>query len=81
MRSVLGDKVVVPEGKKVVNFSRLIAHNPSAAYLFETVEGRDFTVEDLASLLLERYDVDESTAKEDAKAIAKEWINAGIVEE
>ena len=35
----------------------------------------------LTDMLLDKYDVDEKTAAQDAAELASKWIEAGIVEE
>lgn len=73
--------IVTGEGVAQINFNKMISLNSSAAYLWEAVEGKEFTVEDLANLLLEKYEVEESIARNDAEALAKAWVEAGIVAE
>ena len=73
--------IVVGEDVEQVNFNRMIALNQSAAYLWRSVDGKDFTVEDLCELLLDEYEVDEATALADSKAIAAKWIEAGVIEQ
>lgn len=81
MRPLGKQFIIVPEGLGVVNYNKIISLNSSAAYLWESVAGKDFTVEDLKNLLLEKYDVSEEQAASDAAALAQSWINAGIVTE
>jgi len=64
-----------------VNFNKMISLNASAAYLWNAVVGKEFSVEDLANLLTDQYEVDKETALRDSKAIAEKWIEAGIVSE
>jgi hypothetical protein len=59
----------------------MISLNSTAAYLWRSVEGREFSADDLTALLLEEYDVDEATASKDALAIVNKWIEIGLVEE
>ena len=78
----LGDEFIITgEGPAQVNFNKMISLNSTAAYLWRSVEGKEFSVEDLTSLLLEEYDVDEATASKDALAIVNKWIEIGLVEE
>lgn len=78
----LGDEFIITgEGPAQVNFNKMISLNSTAAYLWRSVEGREFSVEDLTALLLEEYDVDEATASKDALAIVNKWIEIGLVEE
>lgn len=81
LRTLVGEHIVTGEGLKQINFNKIVSLNESAAYLWEKVEGKEFTVKTLTDLLLEKYEVDEKTASEDAAALAKSWIEAGIVEE
>lgn len=78
----LGDEFIITgEGPAQVNFNKMISLNSTAAYLWKSVEGKEFSVEDLTALLLEEYDVDEATASKDALAIARKWVEIGLVEE
>lgn len=82
LRNVCGEQIIVAEGKENIDFSNIISMNESSAYLWKIVQQREsFTVEDLADLLLEEYDVDRDTALSDAKTLAGQWVTAGIVEE
>ena len=80
LRTICGEHVVVGEGLAQVNFNKMLSLNSSAAYLWESVTGREFTVEDLTSLLTEKYDVPADKAAEDAAKVAEIWIREGVVE-
>ena len=79
LRNVCGENIIVAEGVDNIDFSRIISLNESAAYLWKKVQDKDFTAEDLISLLLDEYDVDEQTAKQDAETLLKQWQEAEIV--
>lgn len=81
MRSLGTDYIIVPEGLGLVNFNKMLALNSSAAYLWENIAGKEFSVEDLSRLLTDKYDVETEIADRDAAAIAKSWIDAGVVEQ
>ena len=80
LRSLLGEFIVVGEGLAQVNFNKMLSLNESAAYLWKGVEGKDFTLEDLTALLLEKYDVSAERAAEDAAKVAEIWIREGVAE-
>ena len=80
LRTICGQNVVSGEGTANVNFSKLVSLNDSAAYLYKKVEGKEFTPETLADLLLEEYDVDRETALKDAEALCAQWKEIGIAE-
>lgn len=71
--------IITAESVKQINFNKMISLNESAAYLWKSVDGKDFCPEDLADLLVERYEIDRETALKDSEAIAAKWLEAGIV--
>lgn len=79
LRTVCGEKIIVAEGKENIDFSNIIVLNESAAYLWEKVSDNEFTAEEMAKWLTEEYDIDEETAKRDANTLAKQWMEAGII--
>lgn len=81
MRTLGTDHIVLPEGAEVINFNKMIALNPTAAYLWESLEGKDFTVADMTALLLEKYEVEEEVASKDAAKLAETWISAGVIDQ
>ena len=80
LRTICGQNVVSGEGTSQVNFSKLVSLNDTAAYLFKAVQGREFTAETLADLLLSEYEVDRETALKDAENLCAQWKGIGIAE-
>ena len=80
LRTICGQNVVSGEGTSQVNFSKLVSLNETAAYLFKAVQGREFTAETLANLLLDAYEVDRETALKDAESLCAQWKEIGIAE-
>ena len=81
LRTICGEHVVVGEGLAQVNYNKLISLNNSAAWLWEQVQGRDFSVEDLASLLQERYEVSAEQALADSSKLLRVWQEQNLVTE
>lgn len=73
--------IITAENIKQIDFNKMISLNESAAYLWKSVADKDFTAEDLAALLEERYEIDHETALRDSEAIAAKWLEVGIVAE
>ena len=67
LRTICGENIIVAEGVENIDFSRIISMNESAAFLWKNIQGTDFDAEKLTKLLLEEYEVDESTARGDAQ--------------
>lgn len=80
LRDICGEKIIVPEGKENIDFNNLICPNETSAFLWEQVQGKEFTASDLARLLTAEYEVGEATALTDSEYIMQQWKSAGIAE-
>ena len=87
IREVCGEQIIVAEGVENLDFTNIISMNESSAFLWNSVQDKVFTIDDLADLLVDNYVIDENTpldrerAKKDAQAMLDKWVEAGIVEE
>lgn len=81
LRPLGRDFIVTGEGVDRVDFSKVVSMNATAAYLWEQIQGRDFTPEDLVSLLTAKYDVDPAQARVDVDNLLDRWRQAALVEE
>lgn len=80
LRSLAGCFIVTGDGRSPVDFSKVISLNETAAYLWNEVKDKEFTVDDLTALLTARYEVDEATAQADAQKLTDTWREAGLLE-
>lgn len=81
LRTIGGESVLLYEGVGGVDFGKLITLNSSALYLWERLQPVDeFDEHTVASLLLQRYDVSQEVAKNDAVLLCEVWKKADIVE-
>lgn len=80
LRDVCGEFIIVAFGEENIDFTSIINLNESAAMLWNSVQGTDFTAQTLADLLCQEYDVDADTARHDAEDIAARWREVGLVE-
>jgi len=81
LRSLGNEYILVGEGLEVVNFSRMISLNESAAFLWKEVEGKEFDADTLVNLLTENYDIGSEIAQKDVEALLKSWAAAGVIED
>lgn len=79
LRTICGENIIVAEGIENIDFSRIISMNESAAYLWQHIQGADFDADTLTKLLLEEYDIDEATARQDATQLIAKWQEADII--
>lgn len=80
LRKVCDENIIISHGIENVNFTKVITLNETAAYLWNEVSDKDFTVGELVDLLLKEYEVDKETATADVKNLVDSWKNAGLVE-
>ena len=81
LRQICGEYVVVGEGLAQVNFNKMLSLNETAAFIWESIKGKEFTKEDLVKLLLDRYEVSEERAAEDIDKLLAVWVQEGVAEE
>lgn len=80
LRDIMGEAIVVGEGFDQINFNQMIKLNESAALLWRSIEGREFTQQELADLLMGHYEVDQATALADVTRLCEAWEKSGIIE-
>lgn len=80
LKTICGENVIVAEGLENIDFGKMIVLNETARYLFEAVNGREFTEDELVGLLLEKYEVDSSIVKNDVISLCRKWSEAGLLE-
>lgn len=78
LREIAGDYVIIPTGKTVLSFNGLITVNEVGAELWKMLQS-EVTFEELTAGILDIYDVDEETAKEDIREFLDTLEKAGIL--
>ena len=79
LREIAGDYVIIPTGKTVLSFNGLITVNEVGAELWKMLQS-DVTFEDLTQGILDIYDVDEETAKEDIREFLDTLEKGGVLD-
>ena len=80
LREMCGENIVAGEGIEHINFNKLISLNATAAYLWKELAGKTFTTEEMAQILVDRYEIDMELAMKDSLALCQAWIDAGVAE-
>lgn len=82
LQEVCGEFIIVPTGIENVDFSKIISLNEPAADLWKAVSEMDnFDIDDMVNILLNEYEVDEKTAREDCVKIVECWNEMKLIEE
>lgn len=80
LRDVCGEHIIIGHGEENIDFTKIITLNDSAADVWKAVvEKEGFSVEDMAQILTDNYEVDEQTALSDSRALAESWKKAGLI--
>lgn len=80
LREMCGENIVAGEGLEHINFNKLISLNQTAAFLWKKLEGKEFTEQEMADLLVEEYGIDMELALTDSRNLCKAWTEAGLAE-
>lgn len=67
-------------GEGAVNYVNVFTLNDTAAYIWETMEGREFTEEDIVTTLCSEFDVEHDIALQDVKVQIEEWSKYKLIE-
>ena len=67
VRKVAGENIILLQGKTNGDMTRVVAFNESALLMRDSLQGKDFTIDDAVAVLLDNYNVDEATARKDAE--------------
>ena len=81
LREVGGEYMIVNPFSDTVDMTQVYSLNETAAWLWQQMEGKDFTVADMVAVLQEEYEVDEETATADLTELTQQWITTGLAQE
>lgn len=81
LRQLGKEYILVAEGLDVLDANTMVSMNATAAFLWDTVKGKEFDADALVQLLLDEYDVDREMAEKDVKALLETWTKANVIED
>lgn len=76
LHTVAGEHIILIQDAKE---NKVLTLNSTAKYLWENLNGKDFTLEEAVSLLTSHFEVERETAVADAKKWIKELHDLGII--
>ena len=80
MRKICGENIIVAEGNVNIDFTNILSLNESAAYLWQRIGDEHFDIDTLTQWLMEEYEVDIDTARQDVIAMVDKWLELNIIE-
>lgn len=79
LRDIAGECVLVPTGAATQEFNGLITMSDTAKFIWENIEKAE-SFEELVKMILDEYEIDEETAKNDAYYFIDQLLQVGFVE-
>jgi len=73
--------LIVDPSQDMVDLSTVYTLNSSAAWLWEELKGKEFTMDTIVELLCENYDVSKEQAQSDAEILLQDFQKQGLVEQ
>ena len=80
LREIAGDYVIVPTGKTALEFNGLITVNELGAFIWKKMQ-QDISEDNLVSAILDEYEVQEETARNDVKEFLGKLVEYNILKE
>lgn len=80
LRSIAGETIVVNQGITGTDMTRIISLNASAKLLYEQLVGKEFTLDDVAKVLVDTYGIGSEQALADAERWADALHKCGVIE-
>ena len=80
MRNICGENIIVAEGNVNIDFTNILSLNESAAYLWQRIGDEHFDIDTLTQWLMEEYEVDIDTARQNVIAMVDKWLELNIIE-
>lgn len=79
LRTLGREYILAAEGLEAADANRLISMNESAAFLWKSVEGKEFDADTLINLLMEEYGITREVAEKDVASLLQTWKQVDII--
>lgn len=80
VREIAGENVVIMQGRQGADMTQIITLNDSALVLWNALQGREFTSEDAARVLVQNFEVESAVALRDAESWVARMAECGLIE-
>ena len=80
LREIVGDYIIFPTGRTVLEFNGLITVNEVGVTIWNMLQ-EEVTMDELVQGVLAEYDVEETVARKDIQEFLGELVKGGILDE
>lgn len=81
LRKICRENIVISHGLNNINFTKVVSLNESAAFIWDNIKDKDFSLDDMVNLIMTEYDVDDETARKDCSQLLTQWKEVGYIED
>lgn len=81
LRRICGENILIAHGVENIDFTKVISLNESAADVWNALVGKDFTLDDMVAVILDNYEIDADTARQDCAKLLSDWRSVGCIED
>ena len=81
IRNIAGESVLIMQGQVGADMTKVVSFNNTAEWLWNTLYGKTFSLEDVTRLLSERFKIDFAKAEADAKKWIEQLMQCKALEE
>ncbi len=79
VREMAGQHVVIIQGRNGEDMTKIISLNDSSLFLWNRMNGSEFSADDVKSALMSEYGIDEATASRDAEAWCRQLKDCNLL--
>lgn len=79
IRDIAGEYIIVPVGQVALDFQGLITVNEIGVYIWELLQKKEITFDNLLAAILNEYDVSQTVAKQDLIGFLNQLIKRKIL--
>ena len=79
LREIAGEYIVVPIGKAVFQFMGLITLNEVGRFLWELLQSKEYSMDQLIQKICQSYEVEEAVAQSDVREFIDALKSRGIL--
>ena len=79
LRHIGSEYIIIVSDNNSVDLTEVYSLNETSAWIWNQLEGKNFTIEEVVELIQEHYDVDQVTATNDVLAIMEIFRTGGLI--
>ena len=80
VREIAGENVIIKQGRFGADMTRVIALNATSLLLWNELQGKEFSANDITKILTDNYEVEEAVGAADAAKWIEKLNECGLVE-